>query len=167
MITYRQVQRGMGAIPGTDLLSRGMFTSQPPMMQKAIQAAAATGGDAQTACADPRLTTETQRAYCLESYQAGIRGDELIVNALAKDACNNAALQGLIGQEDQTTCVGCAQAAIRGEFPVGQIPACVQAGGVGHGGVNTGAAGFLSRYKVPLIVGGVVIAGLGAWFALR
>lgn len=141
------------------------FTPQPPMVQEGIKAAAASGGEAYTACADPRLTNEAQRAYCAESYQAGLRGGELIINALAKDACNHAVQQGLISPEDQITCVRCARASIAGEFDPSLIPQCVQAGGPND--LTTAVPGFLSRYKVPLIVGGVVIAGLGAWFVLR
>jgi hypothetical protein len=167
MITYKAV--GLGLIPGGGALRPGMnFSPMPPGAQAAIQAAAAAGGEAATACADPRLTTASQRAYCSAAYVAGQRGDQLIMLALAQDACSRAVASGLIEDETQeTTCVNCALSALAGQFDQSQIPACVNAGGPASGPAAGAATSFLSSFKVPLIVGGVLAAGLGVWWMVR
>lgn len=173
MITFRTVQTrgglgfimdpgggGQNPISGRPGLTPGVITRPSLEQAKASIDAAAAG--ATTACGDPRLTTDRQRQFCAESFQAGLIGDELIINAIAKDTCASAVDQGLIPVEAHTTCVDCARASIAGRFDAGQIPACVAAGGPGT--VGAASKGFISTYKTPLIIGGVILAAIGGLY---
>jgi hypothetical protein len=167
MITFRTVQRfnGLGAStaggfrPGfTPVLRPGVDQSRAAIDTAMAQAV--------SACGDPRLTSPRQRAFCSESFQAGLTGDDLIVSALAKDACAGAVDAGLIPVEAHVTCVDCATASIHGAFTSDQIPSCVAAGGPGT--LGQPQKSFFAANKTPLLIGGgVAAAALLAWALLR